>query len=61
MNDYNNHRISMENYRSQRKQLLDQLDQDVNGVSVVDNAESAESSFFGKVINLIKAKGVVVK
>lgn len=61
VDNYNQHRISLEEYRMQRKQILDQLDKEINGIIITADdsnhiTEATAPSIFGKVMNLMKTK-----
>jgi len=54
LDDYYNNRIGMDEYRQQRTQLLDEIDKEVNGTEREQNKDSTDSTFIGKMLNMIK-------
>jgi len=52
-NDYSQQKISKEDYRRLRKQLLEKIDQEMNGIKVID--DSSEQNFVEKFKSYFKS------
>ncbi len=51
--DYYNHRIDIKNYREQRKQILDKVDEELNGMAQSDDQLESKNTL-NKMLGLFK-------
>lgn len=52
--DYYNNRISFAEYRKERSQILKRIDEDINGVIIVEDNTEVDKSFINKALSFLK-------